>query len=202
MVTGKIRSIFSGRGVRRPSWRIAVTLVALLTLVGCWDDGPIPFEEPLELLFGSSELGSGPLVTRFDFGVPVPVVFNTEIGGFTIYSATEPGFVPLGSRDVFSAPYGLPDGTTIGMRITEIDPEVQIVFSNGLLSQPGDEVVIGDSPFDIHPTWQLSFPPGADIQPRFVTFILTTTAPEYEDSEEFTMTLMVDESDDEMMDEE
>jgi len=176
-------------------------LLALLPQVGCWDDGPIPIEEPLEILFGSSELGGGRLVTDFDFGVPVPVVFNMEIGGFSIYSATEPGFVPFGPRQVVSSPFGVPDGTTIGMRITEIDPEVQVVFSNGLLSQPGDEVVIGDAPFDIHPTWQLSFPPDAVLQPRFVSFVLTTTSPDYEESEEYTLTILVDESDEEMMDE-
>ncbi len=38
---------------------------------------------------------------------------------------------PVGQRQVVSSPFAVPDGTTIGMRITEIDPEVHVVFSNG-----------------------------------------------------------------------
>jgi hypothetical protein len=181
-------------GARRRRPRAALLLASLsfaLCLSGCWDDGPIPFEEPLEIIFGSSEINGGRIVTDFDFGVPVPVVFNTEIGGFSIYSSTEPGFVPLGPRSLSESPFGFPDGTPIGMRITEIDPEVQIIFSNGSLLGAGDEVLIGDSPFDTHPTWQLSFPPGAVPEPGFVSFVLTTTAPEYQESEEYTMTIVV-----------
>lgn len=171
-------------------------LCAALSLSGCWDDGPIPFEEPLEIIVGSSELNGGKLITDFDFGVPIPVVFNTEIGGFAIYSSTVPGFVSLGARNLTESPFGFPNGTPIAIRITEIDPEVQIIFSSGLLARAGDEVEIGVSPFDIHPTWQLSFPPGATPSPRFVSFVLTTTAPEYRESDEYTLTIEVDTGDD------
>lgn len=176
--------------------RLLCALALPLTLAGCWDDGPVPVEEPLELFIGSTEIGGGALTTDFDFGVPVPLVFNVEVGGFSIYSNTVPGFVPLGERDVSGAPFGLPTGTTIGMRITEIDPEVQIIWPNGLLAQAGDEVPIGDSPFDSHPTWQLSFAPGAELQPRFVSFVLTAPDGDFEDSEPYTMTLVVDETGD------
>ncbi len=188
----------AARGARigRPSLAIRVVcLIALVALSGCWDDEPIKIEEPLEILIGSSELDSGRLTTDFDFGIPVPVVFNTEVGGFSIYSGTTPGFVPLGPRQVSRAPYGFPDGTPIAMRITEIDPEVQIVFSNGLLARVGDEVVIGESPFDTHPSWQLTVPSEAVPEPRFVSFVLTTSAPEYADSEPYTLTVIVSEDD-------
>ena len=185
-------------GVRGSRFRLAIPLVYLCTCVSlsaCRGDGPIPFEEPLEIIFGSSELNDGRIVADFDFGVPVPVVFNTEIGGFSIYSSTDPGFVPLGPRSVTEVPFGFPLGTPLGIRITEIDPEVRIVFSNGLLAKPGDEVEIGESPFDIHPIWQLSFPSGSVPEPRFVSFVLTTTAPEYQESEEYTVTIIVEEDD-------
>ncbi len=181
-------------GARRSRLRSSILLAGLcaaLSFSGCWDDGPIPFEEPLEIIFGSSELNGGRIIADFDFGVPIPVVFNTEIGGFSIYSSTVPGFVSLGSRNLTESPFGFPDGTPIGIRITEIDSEVQIVFSNGLLARAGDEVEIGESPFDIHPTWQLSFPPDATPSPRFVSFVLTTTAPEYRESDEYTLTIEV-----------
>lgn len=79
------------------------------------------------------------------------------------------------------------------MRITEIDPGVQIIFAGGSLLEVGDEVVIGETPIHTHPTWQLTFPAGAAPQPRFVSFVLTTTAQKYEESEEYTMTIVVDE---------
>lgn len=180
-----------GPRTRRHRSITLVFLSAALCLGGCWDDGPIPVEEPLEIILGSSELEGGQLVADFDFGVSVPVVFNTEVGGFSIYSGTEPGFVALGSRNAGSAPFGFIDGTPIGMRITEIDPEVQILFADGLLSQVGDEVEIGESPFDTHPTWQLAFPAGAEPAPRFVSFVLTTSAPEYAESEEYTVAIVV-----------
>jgi len=194
-----VRTLAAASAVK-PFLRSAISLAflcAVLSLGGCWDDGPVEVEEPLELILGSSELNGGQIVTDFDFGVPVPVEFNTEVGGFSIYSATVPGFVALGSRDLAQSPFGVPDGTPIGMRITEIDPEVQIVFSTGLLSEVGDEVEIGESPFDLHPTWQLSFPPGATPAPRFVSFVLTTTASEYRQSDEYTLTIEVDVGDNE-----
>ncbi len=194
-----MRESFAARSAGKTLCRSAISLVSLcasLCIGGCWDDGPIEVEEPLELILGSSELNGGQIVTDFDFGVPVPVEFNTEVGGFSIYSATVPGFVALGSRNLAQSPFGFPDGTPIGMRITEIDPEVQIVFSTSLLSEVGDEVEIGESPFDLHPTWQLSFPPGVTPAPRFVSFVLTTTAPEYQESEEHTLTIVVDSGDD------
>lgn len=185
-------------GARRTSRRGRFVPLACLFftvgLGGCWDDGPIPVEEPLEFILGSSELGGGALTTDFDFGVSVPVVFNTEVGGFSVYSNTEPGFVALGPRNVSEAPYGFPDDTSIGLRITEIDPEVRIAFSNGVLAEVGDEVTIGASPFDTHPTWQLTFAPGQEPSPRFVSFVFTTTAPEYESSEVYTVTLEVAEA--------
>lgn len=185
---------FTTRTCRRLFPVPLLCLLGTLGLNGCWDDGPIPIEEPLEFIVGSTEIGEGQLIADFDFGTPVPVVFNTEVGGFSIYSGTTPGFVALGPRNVSSSPYGLADGTPVGIRITEIDPEVRIVFSGGLLAQVGDEVTIGDAPFDIHPTWQLSFPPGEAPGPRFVSFVLTTPMPEHAPSEVYTVSIVVAEA--------
>lgn len=166
----------------------------LLGTAGCWDDGPVPFDEPLEVLIGSTEFGGGPLAFDFDDADPVPLAFNTEIGGVAIYSATEPGFVPLGPRVVSGPPYGLPTGTTIGMRITAIDPEVQVIFAGALLTAVGDAVILGTSPFDVHPIWQVAIPDGSAPEPYFVSFVLTSDSPQFDESVELTLTLLIDES--------
>lgn len=183
---------------RRPAFGSSagawIFLVLLLSsLAGCWDDGPVPFEEPLEILIGSTELGGGALTTEFDTGQIVGVVFSTEIGGISIYSDTDPGFVSLGSRVVTGPPFGLPAGIPIGIRVTEIDPEVQVILGGALLSRPGDAATIGGAPVHVHPIWQLTVPTGTPPRPYFVSFVLTADAAEYADSQEITLTIAISE---------
>jgi hypothetical protein len=176
---------------RGPALAAAFALSA--SLAGCWTDGPIPSEEEdvLEVLIGSSQPGSGRLATEFDFGIPILVEFNTELGGFTVYSGTDPGFVSLGPLVQTGPPFGLPTDTSIGIRIEAIDPGVQITFGDTVLAFEGDTVEIGTSPFDIHPDWQLIYPTGEVPPPHFVSFVLTTTAEEYTESEVYTATIVV-----------
>lgn len=179
---------------RRSQTAAALLLVAVLS--GCWTDGPVPSEEEeeLEIIFGSTVTGGGRLVTDYDFGVPVLVDFNTELGGFTVYSGVDPGFVSL-DRSIIGGPEGLfplPAGMTVGIRITEIDPGVQITVGNTVLAAEGDAATLGQTPIHMHPQWQLIYPSGEIPPPHFVSFVLTTTAEGYTDSEPYTATITVE----------
>lgn len=176
------------RARRRLTSHSTLLLLALLTLTGCWQDGPVPQQEEAEILFGSTVSGSGSLLTKYDFGVPIEVEFNTELGDFTIYSGTDPGLVSLG-RDNGSGVAPLPKGVTVSIEIIAIDPEVQVSVGDTVLAAAGDRAEIGTTPIHVHPQWQLVLPSDAEPEPHFVTFAFS--APGYASSEGYTATLMV-----------
>ncbi|MBM4246328.1 MAG: hypothetical protein FJ148_21430 [Deltaproteobacteria bacterium] len=181
------------RSIRRPALTAALVLSA--ALAGCWGDGPIPSqeEEEFELIFGSSAPDGGQLTTDYDFDMAAPAAFSAEIGGFTLYSGTNPGFVSLESaiEGEAGALFPLPEGIPVAVTITAIDAGARLVFGDTVLEDEGDSVVIGTTPIHLHPQWQVVAPTGEVPAPRSVSFTLTANAAGYEESMSFTVMIEV-----------
>jgi len=185
------------RSIGRPAMTGALVLATVLT--GCWGDGPVPAQEEdeHEIIFGSTAQRRGQLVTDYDFDEPILVAESAELGGFTVYSGPDPGFVSLertieGEEDAL---FALPEGMSVAIRITAIDAGVQIVFGDAVLAAEGDAAEIGTTPIHVHPQWQLVYPTGDVPPPHFVSFVLTTDVAGYEESASYTAVIGVGEDD-------
>lgn len=186
----------------RPGWpwaravRVAAAALLAVAVSGCWMDGPVPEaeeDEEFEIVFGSSESGAGSLLTEYDFGAPVHVHFSAELGGFAVYSGTDPGFVSLEPGEELGSLFPLPDGIPVSVEITDIDAGVQMTLGAAVLAQVGDSAELGETPIHIHPEWQLILAADEEPAPRFISFVLTTAVPGYAASEPYTATIVVEE---------
>lgn len=173
--------------------RTFVAVVLTIALAGCWSDGPVPAVEEGEILFGSTAAGSGRLATEYDFGAAVHVSFSSELGGLTVYSGVDPGFVSVdpGQRSGSLSP--LAAGVPVAIEITDIDAGARLVVFDKVLAAVGDAASLGITPVHMHPEWQLILPSGSPPTPHFVSFVFTTTDPAYAPSEPYTLTIEVEE---------
>jgi hypothetical protein len=159
---------------------------------------PTPLiDQHVELFVGSSQEGGGQLTSDFDFDTPLPLFLNECFdgvgdectGGTALYTSVNPGIEPLEESDAGASLYVLDDGTPVGIEITAIDPALSMRFEDVTLSQAGDATELGVTP-DLHADadTQLLLPGGEGLSQQYaVSFLLKSTAPQYQDSGEYTL---------------
>ena len=151
----------------------------------------------MELFVGSTQAGGGQLTTNFDFGKALPLFLNECLdgvgdqctGGMALYTSVNPGIEPLEESDAGASLYVLDEGTPVSIEIISIDSPLSMRFENVTLSQAGDATDLGVTP-DLHADadTQLLLPGGEGLSQQYaVTFVLRTTAPQYQDSAEYTI---------------
>lgn len=150
-----------------------------------------------DMVLASTADGGGALAIEFDFDAIVPVTFLTELGGTSVYTATDPGFDGLETDEPDESLYVIEDGIEIRVEITALDPGRTAINLNGtLLDTVGESVVLGTTgaapPNDPHqhPELQLllMLAPG-EFGDGTIAFKLTTTSGLYTESESYTLKL-------------
>ena len=172
----------TGRGVR-------IALAALALFVGVPVDAGAQVVDPGDFSIYSTAQGGGALATDFAFA-PSEVFQSACLGGFCLYSATDPGFI---TRD--DAPAGLfplASGTSVAIEIVSIADEASVLVGSKLLDAAGESASLGVAPgLHLHPTWQVTIPAGGSTASSFpVTFRLTTSGA-YAESQAYTLSLFV-----------
>jgi hypothetical protein len=143
-----------------------------------------------DVVVGSDERHGGSLAAEFDFDSPVEVAPSATLGGFDLYTATEPGFDVLVLDEPAESFFVLEEGTDVTFEVVEIDAGAAVKLGEAILDEPGDSALLGVAPeLHLHPEWQLVVPVGEEPEDAHVTFRLTTTSEAYAASEEYVLTL-------------
>lgn len=164
-------------------------LAALALLVGVATDAAAQVVDPGDFSIYSTAQGGGALATDFAFA-PSEVFQSACLGGFCLFSATDPGFI---TRD--DAPAGLfpvASGTSVTMEIVSIADEASVLVGSKLLDAAGESASLGVAPgLHVHPTWQVTIPAAGSSATSFpVTFRLTSSGA-YGASETYTLGLFI-----------
>jgi len=176
--------------------RFALTTAALGLTLGL-GLGAAHAQHGGDMAIASTADGGGALAIEFDFGTVIPVTFLTELGGTSVYTATEPGFDALEADEPDEGLWVLDDTTLVSVEITALDPGKTAMNLNGtLLDAVGESVVLGTQgaapPNDLHHHPELRLlllmPPG-EYGAGTISFKLTTTSGSYTESESYTLTL-------------
>jgi hypothetical protein len=154
---------------------------------------------------GSTEDGGGALaIDHKGFHGDVSVLFTACLGegdsaedceGTVLYSNTVPGF---NQSIADPSVYPLEDGTAIGLEIVAISAGASVrVNETDLLDEPGDSAELGMTPdFHSHPEWQVLVPAGEEHDSDFhLSFKLTTSSAQYNESDVFEWRLVPGEGD-------
>ena len=175
-VTGELQERRRNASTMRGTLVTALLLSLSLALAACGD--PEPVEEDLshiDLKIGSSEPGGGALVMDYDFSLPFEVFESTAIGGFTLWSGSDPGFVQLDFDEPGEGIYALPEGVTVSLEVTALEDGTQFQFAGATLNEVGESVPLGTTPYiHAHGEWQVILPDGVEdgeytLSFRFVT---------------------------------
>jgi hypothetical protein len=153
---------------------------------------------------GSTQHGGGALAVEYPFEQAVEVSFSQCIGGsgetcdggIALYSGEAPGFAPLEEDEPDEPFFVLEEGTPVSVERTAGDAAASFFFGGVNLAEPGDSVLFGTAIEGLHQhgEWQLALPGGEEPQgPYALGLKLTTTAPEYTESEEFMVMIVVEE---------
>jgi len=135
-----------------------------LALGACGSPSPVapsPDDGHVDLIIGSTEPGGGALVMDYDFDVPFEVFESTSIGGFTLWSGTDPGFAQAETDEPVEGVYALEDGVTVSLEVTALDAGTQFRFGDVTIDEVGERVALGTVP-DLHGhgEWQVTLPEG------------------------------------------
>lgn len=191
--------------MRKVSWHLLVVVPTLLALAGCGAGGsPDGFGEGhVDILIGATEEGGGALVVDYhDSDEPIGVSFSSCIGGsgencdggVVLYSAEDPGFGAVEEPEPDEGVFPLEEGTEVSIEITAIDAGASLFIGDATLDAVGESAVIGTAleGLHVHGEWRLVLPGGEEPLAEYtVEFMLTTTAPLYESSDAFALTLTV-----------
>jgi hypothetical protein len=182
-----------GRGRGR-----AVSLAALALLlgvaVGC-GPGPAPpgFSDGPhagDVVVGSDEKRGGNLAAEVDFSQAVELTLTATLGGYDLYTASEPGFDVLALDEPGESFYVLADGIDVSFEIVSVDPGAAVKFGNAILDEPGDAALLGEVPeLHVHPEWQVAVPAGSDPVELSIVFRLVSESGTYGPSPEYTLIL-------------
>ncbi len=176
--------------------RFASTIAALGLALGA-GTGSAHAQHGGDMALASTADGGGALAVEFDFDTVVPVSFLTEIGGTSVYTATDPGFDSLAADEPLESLFVLEGGVELRVEITALDAGKTAINLNGtLLDTVGESVVLGTTgalpPNDPHhhPELQLllMLAPG-EFGAGTISFKLTTTSALYTESESYTLAL-------------
>ena len=134
--------------------------------------------------------GGGALTVQWDFPnrkVQTYASFCTPDNSQCLYSTIDPGFMaPTSGGDPANSYYVLKDTTAVSVVIVSSDPALSLNVNGQKLYQPGDTALLGTMPtIHNHPSWQLVVP-GDQFGDYLLSYKLTTTSPDYSESQIFT----------------
>lgn len=152
---------------RRATHRWAgVFLAWTLGVAACGSPSPVepsPDDGHVDLIIGSTEPSGGALVLDYDFGLPFEVFESTTIGGFTLWSGTDPGFAQAETDEPDEGVYALEDGVTVSLEVTALEAGTRFRFGDVTVDEVGERVALGTVP-DLHGhgEWQVTLPEGVE----------------------------------------
>ena len=131
-------------------------------LAACGSPAPITAEDGhIDLVIGASEIDGGELVADYDFDLPLEVFETATIGGFTLWSGTDPGFAQSEFDDPNDGFFALADGVTVSIEVTALEAGMQFRFGDVTVNEVGESVVLGTVPeLHGHGEWQVALPEG------------------------------------------
>lgn len=149
-------------------FRSAVVVSGLtLALAACGSPSPVaPAHDDghVDLIIGSTEPGGGALVMDYDFGLPFEVFESRTIGGFTLWSGTDPGFAQAETDEPDEGVYALEDGVIVSLEVTALEAGTQFQFGDVTVNEVGERVALGTVPaLHGHGEWQVTLPEGVEV---------------------------------------
>lgn len=174
-------------GIHRVAARLALLTAALV----CQAPASAQAQD-IDVLIFSTEPGGGALIPAgFDVDGKIRVRDRLGFcpGGQCFFSSTDPGFrTPSGSQPAQGL-HALAPGTPVTFEIVGIDAGVSIKWDASVLDAVGESTRIGSAPsVHVHPEYQLQVSSGV-IGDFNLSFRLTTTSQQYEDSGVVNLTL-------------
>jgi uncharacterized repeat protein (TIGR04052 family) len=149
----------------------------------------------VEIDVASSSAGGGHLIADPQFDVISPLeLFFAECfggtgddctGGMRLFTAANPGFVPIDASDAVQSLFTLADGTPVTLTITALDAGLTLIFANTMLDHVGASVLLGQTPnFHADLQAQLVLPGGGPPSGTFAAgFQLSTSSSQYQSSD-------------------
>ena len=197
LVQHRLWGIFSRRRVRGAVSKLVGTVAALAVLAGC---GPSPDDFPaddhLDVLVAATGEGTGDLAADYHSDEPIPVFLSASLGGFDLYSASDPGFALLEEEEPDEGLFVVADDVEVALEITALDEGVRLKVGEVTLDEVGDSAVLGTTPeVHTHGEWQVVVPTGISAGTYALSFRFTTSAPEYGPSETITVVLELSQGD-------
>jgi len=135
----------------------------------------------------STEDGSGTIVVDYPFEDTILVEESVCVAGQCLYTATTPGIVAEQEQPLEGL-FFIDNAIPLTLEIVDLSDEVSLRFDSLILDTPGQIIRLGFSPFHAHTTYQVEIPEGVEGD-FFVTFKITSSAPFYLDSAEYTLLL-------------
>ncbi len=133
--------------------------------------------------------GGGALTIQFDFTPKIQTYqsFCAKDNSQCLYSTIDPGFMaPTTDSDPTDSFYVLKDTTLVQVEIVSADAGLSMNVNGQKLYQPGDTAQLGIMPtIHTHPSWQIVVP-GGHYGDFNIAFKLTTSSPDYTESQVFT----------------
>lgn len=159
-----------------------------------------------DIIMGSTQRGAGALALEYDFAQEVAVSFSQCVGGsgeacdggIVLYSGEAPGFAPLEADEPEESFFVLEEGTAVSVERTAGDAAASFFYGGVNLAEPGDSVLLGTAIEGLHQhgEWQLTLPGGTEPEgPYALGLKLTSSSPDYDESEEFMVMIVVEEHD-------
>lgn len=176
-------------GMFRAGCRARSALAGLALLVGMAADAGAQVVDPGDLSIYSTAPGGGALATDFAFA-PSQVFQSACLGGFCLYSATDPGFITRAAAPAGLFP--LTNGATVTLEIVSIADEASVLVGSRLLDAAGESASLGVAPgLHVHPTWQVTIPTAGSSATTFPVTLRLTSTEAYAASETYTLMLFI-----------
>ncbi|TFH19981.1 MAG: hypothetical protein E4H03_12980 [Myxococcales bacterium] len=172
----------------RTSMRGHGTLLALPLLVLLALSRPcVAHEDHGEMFLYSTEDGSGTIVVDYPFDDPILVEEGVCTAGQCLYTATTPDIVAEQEQPLEGL-FFIDNAIPLTLEIVDLSDEVSLAFGSVILDTPGQIIRLGFSPFHAHTTYRVEVAEGVEDD-FFVTLKITSSAPFYLDSAEYTLLL-------------
>ena len=165
--TGLFRQFHAGSFAK--GWLLALVFF----VAACGKPHPVADDPHVDLMIGASSPDGGSLVVDYDFSQAFEVYESTIVGGFVLWSGSDPGFGLVEFDEPDEGVYPLESGVEVTLVITALDPGVAFRFNGMTLNEVGDSVVLGSSPgLHGHGEWEVVLPEGTETGEYMLEFRL------------------------------
>jgi hypothetical protein len=147
-----------------------------------------------DMAIGASADGTGDLLIEYDFDTITRTDFAGNVGPFSLYSSTNPGFLAA-ADEPDEGVFELDAGTEVELSIVALEADLQVQVGAVVMDSAGDSAVLGthdgipgdDGALHGHPTFRLILDaPEGEFGEGSVSFQLLGDGP-YGSSETYTM---------------